>query len=52
MNVVESLRERRLNKARENWAAYADLLRSLANGEEVDEVETDIVIDMVGKSLD
>lgn len=52
MSVVEQIRDRRVAKERTNWAAYSDLLRSIASGEAVDDVETDICLSMVGRSLD
>jgi hypothetical protein len=51
MTVVERIREKRQAKEVTNHAAYADLLRSLASGEVVDDIETELVLQMVGKSL-
>jgi hypothetical protein len=51
MNVIESIRERREAKQRQNWSAYRDLILSLANDEAVDTIEIDIVVYMVNKSL-
>jgi len=49
--VIASIRAARAKKEQENFAAYDDLLLSLAKNEPVDPVEVDLTLAMIGRDL-